>query len=162
MPPSKIGSEAEEAIYTGLYTFIVTVVALSPQGVISEGKLLSCLERVFLKTQTPLDKTSAFLITMIKHGYITKSVEKSPDQEDNVEFRVGPRGKVEIGNKGIQGMVREVYANDAPDDLDARLRRSLGIETAEDMDVDGEEEVQEQSQVDLEPEPSRRSSGRRR
>lgn len=160
MPPSKIGDQVEEAAYTGLYTFIITIIALSPQGAITEGKLKMSLERVSARDYTPLDKTDLVLAKMIKQGYITKTVERT-EQDETIEYRVGARGKIEVGNKGIQGLVREVYGDSAPDDLDTRLRRSLGIEIAEDMDVDEEEEGQEQSQVSVEPGPSR-TSGRRR
>lgn len=165
MPPSRVGDVQEEAAYTGLYTFIVTVIGLSPQGTITEGRLRTCLNRVQADEYTPVDKTDLLMARLIKQGYITKTTEKG-EQEDTVEYRVGPRGKVEIGTKGIQGLVREVYGEDAPDDLDVRLRRSLGIELAEDnMDVDGDEDEQDQSQMSqaaVEPGPSRRAPERRR
>lgn len=163
MPPSRIGDVQEEAAYTGLYTFIVTVIGLSPQGAITEGRLRTCLSRVHADEYTPVEKTDLLMARMIKQGYITKTTEKN-EQDDTVEYRVGPRGRVEIGNKGIHGLVREVYGQDAPDDLDVRLRRSLGIELAEDMDVDGDDDEQDQSQMSQMPAeagPSRTTSGRR-
>jgi len=64
---------------------------------------------------------------MIKQGYIIRISDKSGDEE-TIDWRVGPRGKVEIGNKGIQGLVNEVYGDSAPDDLEKRIHRSLGME----------------------------------
>lgn len=62
--------------------------------------------------------------------------------EELVEYMVGPRGKVEVGEKGVAGLVREVFgrqaAVDGAEDLtgierdqmeefERRLQRSLGI-----------------------------------
>lgn len=158
MPPSLVGDEAEEAAYIGLYTFIVAVIALSPQGVISDEKFSKHLDRVNAGTNMPMDKTEAVVARMIRQNYIFKTVERT-EIEETTEWRVGARGKVEIGHRGIQGLVRAVYGEDAPDDLTKRLQRSLGIEATQ-QDDDGEEE-DELQQVN-EPESNRRISARRR
>lgn len=167
MPPSKVGNPAEEAAYTGFYTFVVCIIALSPSGALSNHMLSRYLERVYAEKVMPLDKTENILLRMIKQGYIVKTTERT-EQDENIEYRVGPRGKIEIGNRGIQGMVLEVYGDSGPDDLERRVRKSLGIETAEDAaeyeddeaEAQGVQRIAPQPQASNEAGPSRRS-GRR-
>jgi hypothetical protein len=162
VPPSVIGSPEEEAAYMGLCSVIVSIIALSPGGSIPDHKLMNHLKRFNSDTNTGLDTTAATLQRMIKHGYLIKSVDRSADEE-TIDWRVGPRGKVEIGNKGIQGLVREVYGDSAPDELEKRMQRSLGMEVKmiNGENEDGEDEEQEHANGD--PSPSNpRTNGRRR
>lgn len=52
--------------------------------------------------------------------------------EEVIEYIVGPRGKVEVGESGVSGLVRKVYGRTAPaegeanDEFEARLARSVG------------------------------------
>lgn len=140
-------------------TFIVSVIALSPLGAISDEKLVKHLSRVHADKNTPVDKTENVLAKMIKQGYLYRTTERN-DGEEKVEWRVGPRGKIEIGHKGVQGFVQEVYGEAAPTDLENRLRRSLGIEMVGPVVSDGEEEVDDIPVT--EAERSRRVSERRR
>lgn len=142
VPPSKIGNPAEEAAYTGFYTFVVAIIALSPQNMLSNNMLRRHLSRVFAEDVMPLDKTENILTRMIRQGYIVKTVERT-EADEITEYRVGPRGKIEIGNKGIQGLVNEVYGGGGPEDLDRRIRRSLGMEIAADVEGEGDEEEAE-------------------
>lgn len=114
-----------------------------------------------MERHTGLGTTEALLARMVKDQYIYKTTEKTADDE-TIDWRVGPRGKIEIGNKGIQGLVNEVYADNAPDDLDKRLQRSLEMET---RNVNGngeehgdEEEEEEELTVNGDPGPSRAQS----
>jgi melanoma-associated antigen len=167
MPPSIIGSEEEEAGYMGLCSVIVSLISLSSGGEIADHKLMNYLERFNSGKNTGIDTTAATLQRMIKHGYIWKSTEKTPDDE-TVHWRVGPRGKVEIGNRGIQGLVRQVYGNSAPDDLEKRMQRSLGMEvrnvSKENKNGEEEAEAEAEAQENGDPGPStaRRAGGRRR
>jgi melanoma-associated antigen len=167
IPPSIIGSPDEEAAYMGICSVIVSLIALSSGGELPDHKLMNYLERFNSGKNTGLDTTAATLQRMIKHGYIYKSTEKSADDE-TVHWRVGARGKVEIGNKGVQGLVRQVYGDSAPDDLDKRMQRSLGMEVRkvprENDGGGGEEEeaVEEPANGDPGPSTARRASGRRR
>lgn len=104
------------------------------------------------KNMGSLDTTPNILKKMQNQGYLVRTVEKGNDEEQ-VEWSVGPRGKTEIGQKGIEGLVREVYGEDAPDDLDKRLNKSLGVDANKAV-VNGERE-EEESAAD-EPGPSRR------
>jgi hypothetical protein len=147
---------------------IVTLISLSPGGSVPDHKLMHLLKQLNADENTPLDKTSAILSTMIKQGYIVRTVDKSGGDEDTTDWRVGPRGKVEISNKGIQGFVQEIYGDDAPEDLEARLQRSLRMELKKKSNGQAEAEVEEESEEEQDrngdPGPStlsRRSSGRR-
>lgn len=133
--PSLIGSEDDEATYIGLCTVIVSYIAMSPGGQVPDHKLTRILRRLNVEENTPLEKTAVILQRMIRHGYLWRVTDRSGDEE-TVDWRVGPRGKVEIGNGGISGFVREIYGQDAPEDLDKRLQRSLGVEVGRENEED--------------------------
>jgi len=82
---------------------------------------------------------------MVNQGYLVRN-KSSDDTGETVDWMVGPRGKVEIGNRGVQGLVYEVYGEDAPEDLDRKLQRSLG------MEVKKFREKNEETGADPEPE----------
>jgi len=103
-----------------------------------------------------MDKTANVLAKMQKQGYIVRTVDKSGDDE-TIDWRVGPRGKVEIGNKGIMGLVTQVYGDTPPEDLKERMHRSLGVE----MKRDDEEEEEAEIEVEQNGGSSRRRSRRR-
>lgn len=142
MPPSIIGSTSEEAEYVGLCTMLVSLIAMSPSHSMPNAKFESVLSRLNCdKNMGNLDSTQNVVAKMIKQGYIYKSVDRSGDDEQ-IDWTVGPRGKVEIGDKGIMGLVHEVYGESAPDNLEKRLKQSLGIEVvkrqAEEAESDGD------------------------
>lgn len=99
---------------------------LSPDGTISDSKFTSILKKLEADENLPMDKTALIVKKMLQQNYISRTVEKTADEEI-IEWRVGPRGKVEIGTSGVQGLVREVYGENAPEDLEKRLDRSLGL-----------------------------------
>lgn len=69
---------------------------------------------------------------MVKEGYLVRDKDTSGGDEV-IEYRVGPRGKVEVGDEGVSGLVREVYGkvDTEREDLDRRLERSLGLKERE-------------------------------
>jgi len=162
IPPSSIGSAADEAAYIGLYTFLVAIIHLNPTHSIPDHKLTRYLSRMNASENMPMDKTANVLAKMQKQGYIVRMVDKSGDDE-TIDWRVGPRGKVEIGNRGIEGLVKLVYGDSPPEDLKARMHRSLGMEVARETEREEEEEAQAEPERE-EPNggPSRRQSRRRR
>ncbi|OCK84236.1 MAGE-domain-containing protein [Lepidopterella palustris CBS 459.81] len=123
-PPRVPTTEAESA-YVGLYTFIVTLISLAG-GTLPEAKLDRYLKRTNADQSTPVDKTDKLLARMIKEGYIVK-VKDNASGEEMVDYMVGPRGKVEVGDNGVTGLVTSVYGEEGPDDLEKRIERSLGI-----------------------------------
>lgn len=148
MPASNIESEFKEATYIGICTTIVSIISLSSNDSVPDHKLLQYLERLNLEKNSGLGKTDSLLAKMVKDGYIYKTVEKTVDDEQ-IDWRVGARGKVEIGNKGIQGLVREVYGENAPDDLDKKLQRSLGMDIRK-IGENGENGAEEEEEEEAE------------
>lgn len=109
-------------------------------GNISNEKLMRHLRRLNAEENTPLDKTESLLAKMQKQGYIVK-IKDNSSGDDITEWMVGPRGKVEIGKNGVRGLVETVYGESAPEDLNARLRVSLGIkDKAQEKEREGEGE----------------------
>lgn len=74
------------------------------------------------------EKTEKILKRMEREGYIVKVRERDGVGEESIEYVVGPRGKAEVGERGVAGVVRKVYGKkDAEaDELDKKLVRSLG------------------------------------
>ncbi|KAL4792422.1 MAGE family-domain-containing protein [Aspergillus venezuelensis] len=128
-----------EAAYTGLYTFIIGLILLNG-GTLQEQKLDRYLSRVNAETYTPIDRTDRFLQRLCKEGYLVRNRQMDGGDEI-VEYMVGPRGKVEVGARGVAGLVREVYGRqgaaedndltpgerERANDFEFRLARSLGF-----------------------------------
>ena len=119
------------------------------------------------------ERTDNVLRKMERQGYIVKVRERDGGGEETVDYIVGPRGKAEVGEKGVAGMVRSVYGkNDLQEDeLERRLVRSLGevvIEKkaarAEEDEEDGRtengERIEEQNQTRGGRRQTRRSNRR--
>ena len=95
LEPSMVPTSELEAAYTGLYSFLIAVITLSG-GQLAEAKLDRYLRRVNADQSTPVDKTEKALARMVKEGYLHRSKE-TVNGEEVVEYFVGPRGKVEVG-----------------------------------------------------------------
>ncbi|KAL1600751.1 hypothetical protein SLS60_007139 [Paraconiothyrium brasiliense] len=119
-----------EGAYIGLYSMVISLILLSG-GTLPEGKLDRFMKRMNAGDTTPVDSTDKVLARMAKDGYIVK-IKDTQGGEEIVDYVVGPRGKVEVGKEGVANFVRTVYGDDV-EDLDGRLKRSLGL--GEDMDA---------------------------
>ena len=65
---------------------------------------------------------------MEKEGYVLRVRERQAGDEETVSFVVGPRGRVEVGERGAAGVVRRVYeGRGEEEELERRLERSLGV-----------------------------------
>lgn len=190
LQPPQISSTGAEASYVGLTTFILALIYLSPSQTLSESRLEKHLKRMNADNYVLAgEKTEKVLKRMERENYIIKVRERDGGGEESVEYVIGPRGKVEVGERGVAGLVRGVYGKkDAEaDELDRRLARILGdvvidekrrrVE-GEERDVEGQEnngdqpeEEEEQQQAPSRrgrkkqtpkptPKPTRRSSGR--
>ena len=135
--PSRAPTEAQEAAYMGLATFVVACIMLS-NGSVSNEKLMRNLRRLNAEDHTPLDTTENLLARMVRQGYVVR-VKDNSGGEEVVNWIVGPRGKVEIGRGVVKGLVEAVYGDGAPEDLESRLKVSLGV---------GADELEAQGQVD--------------
>jgi len=162
MPPSIIGSQREEAQYSAVCTIIISLISLSPGGCLPDSRLHHHLQRLNLEKNTPVGSLNDTLSRMRKDGYIHRVVDSTPDEE-TTDWYVGPRGKVEMGSKCIRGFVHEVYGDRAPEDLDKRLQRSLGLEIKRDASgQNGNQEDDVQEEGNGNPGPSTERGRRRR
>lgn len=110
-------------------------------GSLAEQKLERYLRRANADSYTPIDRTERLLQRLCKEGYIARNREMDGGEEV-IEYMVGPRGKAEVGLRGVGDLAREVYgfqrhrerAADGEDveseraqEFESRLQRSLGI-----------------------------------
>lgn len=74
------------------------------------------------------EKTEKVLKRMEREGYIVKVCERDGGGEESIDYVVGPRGKAEVGEIGVAGVVRTVYGKRdvEADELERKLVRSLG------------------------------------
>ena len=182
LQPPQIPSTGAEASYVGLTTFVLALIYLSTSQTISESRLEKHLRRMNADNYVLAgEKTEKVLKRMERENYIVKVRERDGGGEESVDYVIGPRGKVEVGERGVAGLVRGVYGKkDAEaDELERRLVRSLGdvvIEKnqrragEEEGDVEGEEEsegdeavvgAQEAEDEGEEEEPQQQANGRR-
>lgn len=123
--PAAIPDVETEAAYIGLYTMIVSLITLNG-GKMATGKLDNYLQRMNADVNMPMDKTEAVLAKMIKQGYLVR-VKENVGGDEITEWMVGPRGKLEVGDAGVEGLVMRAYGEDAPEDLQERIKKSLGF-----------------------------------
>lgn len=105
------------------------MIALSPRGTIPESRLERHLKRMNADNHVLNgEKTEKVFKRMEREGYIVKVRERDGGGEESIDYVVGPRGKAEIGEKGVAGVVRKVYGNKdtEADELEKKLVRSLG------------------------------------
>ncbi|KAL4975041.1 MAGE family-domain-containing protein [Aspergillus desertorum] len=114
-----------ESSYTGLYTFIIAVILLNG-GTLQEQKLDRYLTRMNAEQFTPIDRTDRVLQRLCKEGYLVRNRDMDGGDEI-IEYMVGPRGKVEVGARGVAGLVREVYGRQAmvEDDITPAEREKI-------------------------------------
>ncbi|KAH8886869.1 MAGE-domain-containing protein [Thozetella sp. PMI_491] len=152
IPPSKVQSPAGESSYMGIVSMLISIITLSG-GELSEPRLRRHLTRLNLNDMmpslvpsdrnTPVEKSEAVLQRMVKQGYLVRVVDKNAEEGETTTWYVGPRGKMEVGNEAIAGIVRTVYGGSS-DELEKKLQASLGVKdrktVARGEDVDNEME----------------------
>ena len=172
LPPAQIPSPASEAAYVGLTSFILALIYLSPSSTISESRLEKHLKRMNADNYVLHgEKTEKVLKRIEREQYVVKVRERDGGGEETVDYVIGPRGKVEVGERGVAGLVKRVYnKKDAEaDELEKRLVRSLGdVVIEKKRPVNNEEAAGEDAEVEdggqeqePEPEQSSRRNGRR-
>jgi melanoma-associated antigen len=124
-----------------LYSFIIALILLN-NGSLPENKLERYLKRPNADQWTPIMSTEKLLQKLAKEGYLEKRRDTSSGEEV-IEWVVGPRGKIEVGERGVQGFVRAVYGGSAEDEeeLEGKLQRSLGLQPQEVVEVEGSAEM---------------------
>ena len=165
MQPALAPSLHSEATYTALYTFLISLILLSHSDAIPEAKLERYLKKANADSWTPIGQTDKILQKMVKDGYLVKTRDTSSGEEV-IEYSVGPRGKIEVGNQGVKGLVRRVYEGSdiGQEELDQKLDRSLGIEASTngtEPTVLAVEEASQAGQQSQAPPPRRRGRPRR-
>lgn len=137
LPPPQIPTAEAESQYVAIYTFVVALILLSG-GTLPDGKLDRYLKRANVDETTPfvnsaaysgMDKTEKLLKRMEKDGYVVK-IRDTSTGEETIDWIIGQRAKVEIGDQGVTGLVRMVYGDldeEEADELERKLERSLGL-----------------------------------
>lgn len=138
------GAEGSDATYTGLYTLLVALILLSG-GSVDRSKMERYLRRLGIEDHTPVygsEKTEKFLKRLEREGYIQEVREKAMQGEEDVSYIVGPRGKVEVGRTGVEGLVKAVWGDfevpEEEEELERRIQRSLGVGEEQPKRVNGE------------------------
>lgn len=131
--PSRAPTVEQESVYVGLYTFVVAVIYLSG-GTLAEAKLDRYLRRMNASENTPIDRTEKVLQRMVKDGYIVR-VKDNSTGEEVVDYIVGPRGKVEIGQDGVSHLAQMVFdpTEAEQQDLSERLNRTFAHQVREEQ-----------------------------
>lgn len=168
--PSRIISADDEAAYIGFYTLVISLIRING-GEMSEAMLKRYLTRLNAETNTFNDtKTEDTLAKLQRQGYLVKSVDKDARQHGEADMAttwyVGPRGKVEVNDESVAGLVREVWGPEGQGtELEKKLQASLMIRERDQVqngeDATGEEAVVEGAEVEENGGSSRRR-GRRR
>ncbi|KAK5046630.1 hypothetical protein LTR84_007391 [Exophiala bonariae] len=144
--PAKAPDIGTESSWTAFYTLVISLIYLNNNS-LPDQKLSRYLRRLNADTNTPFGMLDKVLQRMQKEGYIEKRRDTVMGEEVT-EWFVGPRGKVEVGIRGVTGLVKSVYGHGAVplfkrqdeeteeatavvkvelDELNGKLSRSLGV-----------------------------------
>lgn len=172
--PSRVVSADEEAAYVAFYTMIISLIRING-GELSEPMLKRYLTRLNAETNTfSANKTEDTLAKLQRQGYLVKNVDReakaSGEAENATTWYVGSRGKVEVSDETVAGLIRAVWGSETQgnNDLETKLQASLNIrdrDEEQEQNGDGEGESRVRGDVDVDEAnggPSRRRSGRRR
>jgi hypothetical protein len=143
-----------EAAYIGLYTTLVTTIALSG-GRMTDARFRRILQRFLIDKNMPTlnhsnnmegtEDTDVVLSRLIKQGYLIKAIDEN---DETVNWYVGPRGKMEVGDEAILNLIKTVYRG-SYEDMDENLRAYVNaLEPEED-----ESEPEAAESEEEEPEP---------
>lgn len=130
--PSKFLSAEDEAAYVAFYTVLVSLIRLNG-GEMSDSRLKRYLRRLNAEMNSfHSTKTEDTLSRLQRQGYLIKNVDKEAqqhgDEQEATTWYVGPRGKIEVGDEVVAGVVREVWGEQDDDELESKLQNSLQIE----------------------------------
>lgn len=101
-------------------------------GELSDPKLKRYLRRLNAETNSfHSTKTEDTLAKLQRQGYLVKNIDKEArqhgDEHEATTWFVGPRGKVEVSDEAIAGLVRAVWGEQSAE-LESRLQSSLNIQ----------------------------------
>ena len=132
LQPPAAPTVEEESKYSAVYTTLIGLISLSG-GQLADAKMDRYLRRLQMEDNTPIEshsKTENLLKRLEKDGYVVKIKESTGTGEEDVYWTVGSRGKVEVGDEGVRGLVRAVYGDldeAGEDELERKTNRSLGL-----------------------------------
>lgn len=133
LSPPAAPTSAVDAEYTAIYTTLVSLILLSGDR-LPDTKMDRFLRKLGIDDRTTVpgyEKNEQLMKRLEKDGYLYKLKESTGTGEDDTFYVVGPRGRVEIGNNGVRGLVRAVMPpgddEEEEADLDNKVLRSLGI-----------------------------------
>ncbi|CAG8507562.1 1926_t:CDS:2 [Diversispora eburnea] len=114
----------------GLLTVILSLIHVNGRT-LSDDQLDHYFRRLRLGNE-PFD-TTKLIATFIKQGYLNKqkvsAIENSRTSEkDPVEYRWGPRAKIEFSESSICDFIKGIYGDDALPDLPKQIERASGLE----------------------------------
>lgn len=113
------------ATYQGLVAFVVALIYLNGRSI--GTKALDRYLRIMQANDNHMDK---ILQQMQKNGYIVKVRDSAGDTGDitQYDYHLGPRAKVEIGEDGLKRLVKSVFGDECPEDIDERIQRNIGVD----------------------------------
>ncbi|KAI9891378.1 MAG: hypothetical protein M1814_002891 [Vezdaea aestivalis] len=165
LPPGIGPTPFDEATYTGLYTFMLSVIVLSG-GCIAESRMMRYIAQV--SGADAADKnTEKLLARMVKDRYILRERDGAVPSgaEERFDYYVGPRGRVEVSSESVAGVVRAVYdpqGQNAVDELEKKIAGSLGIKPKERVTVNEDDTDEDSVAGAVADEGQRRRSKRTR
>jgi len=115
----------------GLLTVILSLIHVNGR-VLSDDQLAHYFRRLYLVDNDKFD-LEKLLSTFVKQGYLDKQKTNRSDQSQNsekepLEYRWGPRAKIEMPESNLVEFIRALFGRDAPSDLDKQIERSSGID----------------------------------
>ncbi|CAG8477269.1 29376_t:CDS:2 [Racocetra persica] len=117
----------------GLLTVILTLIHVNGR-VLSDDQLRHYFRTLYLENN-PKFESEKLLANFVKQGYLDKqksgfadSSSQAPERE-HVEYRWGPRAKIEMPEANLCDFIKSVYGDDAPPDIIKQIERASGIDT---------------------------------
>lgn len=117
----------------GLLTVILSLIHVNGR-VLSNDQLTHYFRRLYLDGNDKFD-LEKLLSTFVKQGYLDRQKTSGTDQSQNseqdpLEYRWGPRAKIEMPENNLIKFIRALFGHDVPPDFDKQIERSSGIELA--------------------------------
>ncbi|RIA96908.1 MAGE family-domain-containing protein [Glomus cerebriforme] len=115
----------------GLLTIVLSLIHVNGR-VLSDDQMTHYFRRLYLVNNDKFD-LEKLLSTFVKQGYLDKQKTSRTDQSQNsekepLEYRWGPRAKIEMPESNLIKFIRAIFGQDAPPDLDKQVERSSGID----------------------------------
>ncbi|KAI8057705.1 MAGE homology domain-containing protein [Syncephalis plumigaleata] len=119
---------------TALYGFTMTVLSLIyvNERRLTEDRLIALVKRLGVdhREHPQLESLEIALQRMVKMGYLDKLAgPETQSDTSSVEYRWGPRAKVEISDGELIGFIEHIFGEHAPVGLAESIKRASGAIT---------------------------------